>query len=188
MLLSKYPFLRADEIIFPPENHNVPLENCIRSDIRINDQILRIYNCHLGIYKVGITTRLKQLEHILSDARGHYGPTIICGDMNVTVPKTGWNRRIITLWHQEPKQEMSVNGKFIDYDERELFNETINRYGFKEALDLYTPTWSPFKSKHWELFNLKLDWFIFKNLGTTDIRLGDYTSDHRAIFAECLIT
>ncbi len=185
VLLSKYPILRADEIIFPSWNRKIPLENGIRADIQLNNKVLRIYNCHFAIFKVGIGTRLKQLEYILSDSRGHKGPTIICGDMNVAIPKAGFRRKIITGWHREPKREMSVNGKFIDYDEREIFNETISQHGFEEVLDLYTPTWSPLKSKHWELFKLKLDWFMVKNLEVTDIKLGDYVSDHRSIEVRC---
>lgn len=185
ILLSKYPILRAEEIIFPSWNLKVPLENGIRADIQVGGQVLRIYNCHFAIFKVGIDTRLKQLAYILEDARSYKGPTIICGDMNVAIPKKGLRRKIVTGWHQEPRREMSVNGKFIDYDEREIFNKTISKHGFKEVLDLYTPTWSPLKSKRLELFKLKLDWFMVKNLEVTDIKLGDYVSDHRSVEVRC---
>ena len=185
VLLIKYPILRADEITFPQWNQNAPLENCTRADIQLNNQVLRIYNCHFAIFKVGIATRLKQLEYILSDSRSHKGPIIICGDMNVTIPKMGWNRKVIARWHQEPAQEMSINGTLIDYDERELFDKTISQYGFEEVLDLYTPTWSPFKSKIWEMFKLKLDWFMVKNVEVTNVKLGDYVSDHRPIEVQC---
>ncbi|TSC77957.1 MAG: hypothetical protein G01um101424_91 [Parcubacteria group bacterium Gr01-1014_24] len=187
VIISKYPILKADEIVFPVWNEGKILENCSRVDIQLNNKTLRLYNCHFAIFGAGIETRLKQLEYILSDARGHNGPVVVCGDLNVTIPKVGWNRMIIKLWHQEPQKEMFINGKFIDYDERELFNQTINQYGFKESLDLYTPTWSPFKSKIWELFKLKLDWFIVKDLEITDICLNDYVSDHRSIEAKCRV-
>ncbi len=187
VLLSKYPILAAQEMSFPPLSKKVHVENCIRADIQITNQIVRIYNCHFPIYKTGVLTRLKQLEYILSDAVTHNGPTIICGDMNITIPKKGWNRKVIRLWHKVPKKELSVNGNFIDYDERELFNKTIDQHGFKEMLDLYTPTWSPLKSSIWQTFGLKLDWFIVKNLGATNYTLGTYVSDHRSIEVRCQI-
>jgi endonuclease/exonuclease/phosphatase family metal-dependent hydrolase len=181
VILSKYPIIKSYEIHFPQWAKNINLENCSVADIQINNQILRIYNCHFAVFRVGIATRLKQLEYILADSNNHSGPIIICGDMNVTIPKIGWNRRIISLWHQEPKEEMSVNGKFIDGEEKEIFNEIGNRYGFKEVLSLDIPTWSPFKSKIWEMFHLKLDWFMVKNLVLTRCELGEYVSDHKAI-------
>ncbi len=187
VLLSKYPIISAEEIIFPSFNEKIHLENGIRADVQLGDQIIRIYNCHFAIFKSGIDTRLKQLAYILEDARSYKGPTIICGDMNVAIPKKGLRRKIVTGWHREPKREMSINGKFIDYDEREIFNKTISKHGFKEVLDLYTPTWSPLKSKRLELFKLKLDWFMVKNLKVTDIKLGDYVSDHKSVEVRCHI-
>ena len=184
VIISKYPILKADEIIFPNWNEKIKLQNCTKVDIQLDNKVLRIYNCQLAIVKAGIETRLGQLKHILFDAQSHNGTIIICGDMNATIPKVGWNRIIIKLWHQEPQKEMFIDGKFIDYDERELFNQTINQYGFKESLDLYTPTWSPFKSKIWELFKLKLDWFIVKDIKVVDIKLGEYISDHKSIKAK----
>jgi hypothetical protein len=174
-------------IIFPAINNKTLLRNCLKADIKINDQILRIYNCHFAIVLVSITTRLKQLEYILADAKTHNGPTIICGDMNVTIPKAGFNRTIIKYWHLEPKKEMCVNGTYYKGDERELFNKKLVEHGFKEALNLYTPTWSPFKTKKWEMFKLKLDWFATKNLIVTNTTLGDYISDHRSIEKNCQI-
>jgi endonuclease/exonuclease/phosphatase family metal-dependent hydrolase len=188
VILSKYPILKADEIAFPEWNKNVILENCTRADIQLDEKILKIYNCHFAIFRVGIETRLRQLEYILEDAKNHTGPVIICGDMNVTIPKVGWNRRIISLWHQEPKKEMFIDGKFINYDERELFNRIINQYGFREILDLYTPTWSLFKSKIWELFKLKLDWFMVKDIEITEFHLNDYVSDHKSIGVNCRVS
>lgn len=187
VIISKYPILKADEIVFPRWNKDKILENCSRVDIQLDDKVLRIYNCHFAIFRAGIKTRLKQLEYILSDARGHNGPVVVCGDLNVTIPKMGWNRMIIKLWHQEPQKEMFINEKLINYDERELFNGVIKKYGFKECLDLYTPTWSPFKSKIWELFKLKLDWFMVKDIKVVDIKLGEYVSDHRSIQAKIVI-
>lgn len=186
-ILSAHPIINSKNLPFPNFNKNVDLGNFLRADIRIGRQILRLYNCHFAIFRVGMATRQKQLEHIIADCKNHAGPVIICGDLNVTVPKIGLNRSIITAWHQEPKQEMLLGGKFIEGDEREAFSQLANTHGFKEVLDLYTPTWSPFKSEVWELFKLKLDWFLTKNLIVSKAALGEYVSDHRPIIIECQI-
>ncbi len=187
VILSKHPVLEFKEIHFPQLNPGVFLESASRADIKINDSVLRIYNCHFGIFRSGIATRIRQLEHILLDAKKYQGPTVICGDLNVTIPKKSLLRHIISLWHQEPKSEMTINGKLIIEDEREIFNKIIVKHGFKEVFNLYTPTWSPFKSKMWELFCLKLDWFVIKNAEVADARLGDYFSDHRPMEVQLLL-
>lgn len=81
----------------------------------------------------------------------------------------------------QPAADAMVNGKEITVDERELFNAILRAHGFTEVLNIGTPTWSPFKTKYWELFGLKLDWFAVKNLTMTDYALGEYVSDHRSI-------
>ncbi len=188
IILSKQPIIRSYELVFPTWNKKVFLENCSVSEIQVQEKILRIYNCHLGIFKVGITTRLKQLEYVLSDAINHNGPIIICGDMNVTIPKNYWKRKIIRAWHQEPKKEMIINGEFFMGDERELFNQKLNEFGFKEVGDLYTSTWSPVKSDLWEMFGLKLDWFATKNMNVTGHKVDSYVSDHKSIEVEALLS
>lgn len=183
VILSKYPIKDVKEINFPNSISGKILESVTRVDIQLENKILRIYSCHFGIWGIGTETRLRQLEIILSDTSLHSGPVIICGDLNPTIPKPGWNRWIISHWHHEPRNEINTN-----LDERELFNQTIQKYGFKESLDLCTPTWSPFKSKIWEMFKLKLDWFIVKNIKVTDIQLGEYISDHKSITARCQVS
>lgn len=181
VILSRYPITRTYEVSFPRLNDKINLENCSVAEVQISQHILRVYNCHLGIFRVGIATRLKQLEHILSDSLDHKGPVIICGDMNVAVPKNSLNRKIICAWHQEPTAELLVNGKIFKGDERELFNDRLTESGFKEVANLTFPTWSPLKTDVWEMFKLKLDWFATKDLNVLDHTLGGYISDHRFI-------
>lgn len=184
VILSKYPIIETREIVFPKFNHRAILQNCTRVKIKLNGKHLLIYNCQLTIIKAGMATRLKQLEYLLSDAHHHKGPILICGDMNSVIPKSGWNREMIALWDRQPRKEMFVDGKLISYEEKELFSKTIKKYGFRDALKLSTPTWSPLKSKIWEMFKLKLDWFIVKDLKVTSIELDDYITDHKSIEAE----
>ena len=187
VILSKYPVLEFKEIHFPQLNPRAVLESCSRADININSSILRIYNCHFGIFRSGIVTRMKQLKRVLSDAKEHQGPVIICGDLNVTIPRKSLLRWVISLWHQEPKSDMIVSDKLIIEDEREIFNKIIVSHGFKEVFDLYIPTWSPFKSRTCELFQLKLDWFIIKNTQVMSAKLGEYFSDHRPMEVQLLL-
>ena len=120
----------------------------------------------------------------MTDAQNHDGPVIICGDMNVTIPPIGWKRTVAMLWHQEPRNEMYINGELIKQDERELFHAQAQKGGFTETFNIRTATWSPFKTKHFEPGELKLDWFLTKNMTVTKSSLSDYISDHRSMNVE----
>jgi endonuclease/exonuclease/phosphatase family metal-dependent hydrolase len=187
ILLSRFQILQSADLKFPAFTTRRPLENYTRTDLQIGDRILRIYNCHFAIDKVGIRTRLMQLDHVLMDARSHLGPTIICGDLNATIPPPGLNRAIISHWHREPREEILLSGQPENRDEREIFNQTILTAGFKEVLDLYIPTWSVWKTKLWEIFKLKLDWFLVKDIEVISAKLGPYISDHRPIIVRVRI-
>lgn len=184
VVLSRFPITHGSDVVFPIWNQKRYLENATRADIKIKDKILRLYNCHLTIFRVGTATRLKQLEHILEDSKKHDGPTIICGDMNTSIPEPGWKRMLIKSAHLEPKHDLLWRGRPIKTDERELFYNKIIKHGFQEALNLHLPTWSPIKSELWQMFNLKLDWFLVKDLEVLHARLGKYISDHKAIQTE----
>lgn len=88
---------------------------------------------------------------------------------------------IIRTWHHPLPQEQVINGVRVQADERELFNHTLGKYGFKEVLDLTTPTWSPTKTDYWELFKLKLDWFMVRNMKVMNYTVSEYISDHKPI-------
>lgn len=181
VVLSTYPIQTASEIIFPDWGQQRYLENVTRVDVLIGTHILRIYNCHFPIFRAGIATRAKQLEYTLADSLTHTGPIIICGDLNTTTPPDGWRKRIIQTWHMQPEADAMVNGTKVKTDERELFNTILRAHGFIEVLNIGTPTWSPFKTKYWQLFGLKLDWFAVRDLTIVDYTLGEYVSDHRSI-------
>ncbi len=181
VILSKFPILSAAEIKFPVINGHSNFRGCLRADIKIGDQILRLYNCHFEIFGVAIDSRQKQLNHIIADSQNFQGPTIICGDMNTTIPKAGLNRSIISFWHHEPKAEMMIGGKYFESDERNLFNKLAYNKGFKEVFDICTPTWLMLKTQKWEMFKLKLDWFLIKNLIVKNSKLYPYISDHRPL-------
>ncbi|PJA92668.1 MAG: hypothetical protein CO133_01945, partial [Candidatus Komeilibacteria bacterium CG_4_9_14_3_um_filter_37_5] len=180
VILSKYPIIAAREINFSHSINKTPDQaTCV--DLQINNKVWRIYNCHLAIDRVGINTRLQQLAIIIKDSTKHQGPVIICGDMNTTIPAAGWQRLIVSLWHQEPKQEMYINGQYYTNSEKYIFQQQARIHGFKETFALNKPTWSPIYSKRWEMFKLKLDWVLTKNLKVEKADLGPYLSDHRPL-------
>jgi hypothetical protein len=86
--------------------------------------------------------------------------------------------------YEVPLMGFAYREKPIKTDERELFYNKIIKHGFQEALNLHLPTWSPIKSEWWQMFNLKLDWFLVKDLEVLHARLGKYISDHKAIQTE----
>ncbi len=187
VIASKYPIINGREIVFPNWGQKRQLENATTVNLQMHDKTLRIYNCHFPIFRAGPALRLKQLEYIFEDNNDHTGPTIICGDLNTTIPAPGMLRAIIKAWHLEPNSDMVIHNKFLKVAEQETFSQTLTQNGFTEVLSLKTPTWSPFKTEHLELFNLKLDWFMVKGLKTQHIKLGDYVSDHKLIQVTCNI-
>ena len=188
VLLSKYPIVSAEELEFPKfSNMPIPMERAVRADIRIGETTLRVYNCHFVLRLAGMATRLAQLEFILADAQNHKGPIIVCGDMNAATPKAGMSRQILKWWARWPREELHFMGRQVQRSEKEIFQQQIEKHGFKEILDLSQPTWSFFRFDIWQQLQLKLDWFLVKNLNTVEATLGEYLTDHRPISVKCKI-
>jgi endonuclease/exonuclease/phosphatase family metal-dependent hydrolase len=188
VLLSRHPILSAEEIIFPKfSEKSAVLESAIKADIKVGEKIVRLYTCHLNITQTGIIARLRQLDTILKDAVNWDGPIIICGDMNTAMPKNQIIRRIFKWWHKWPNEEIGVSKEHKNLAEKEILHNRFKEHGFKELLDLNQPTWAPFplRSSGIELFKLKLDWFLVKNLHAAEATLGRYISDHRPVNVVC---
>lgn len=105
--LSKYPIVSSDKITFKKSTNL-----CILSDIAINDNIIRVYNCHLESYSISFTSVIKrlgkksdwtdefmelhgklkgtnirrseQVNDILEQVNKSSHPSVICGDFNDT--------------------------------------------------------------------------------------------------------
>ncbi len=185
VVLTKFPIVASKEISFPTTKKYA--EHCSRVDMLVDDQILRVYACHFPIFGVGVATRATLLDYVLSDAATHAGPIIICGDLNTTIPRSGWRRAVVRLWHQVFRNELMVDGKIAREDERYVIKNILNRHAFTDVLDINAPTWSPIKSIHGELFGLKLDWCMIKKLQVQSVHLGQYISDHRSILVRCAL-
>lgn len=182
IILSKFPISASGELSFPT-SINTLLEKVIWADIEINKKIIRIYNCHLEVIGVGPKQRVDQLKFVLEAAKQHNGPVIICGDMNTVIPLAGIGRKIIQWFHNVTNDNLIFNHEHFHKDERHNFLQVAEQEGFHETTDLLKSTWSLMPLR-WEIFNLKLDWFLVRNLETPEISLGKYISDHRSILAK----
>ena len=192
IIASKFPIVNSGEVFL--ENGDginsrrikrYP-SSCLWADCKIDKSLIRIYNCQFRIRGIGIQERIYFLNSILEHAQSTPHPVIICGDMNTTIPKQGFARKIVELVHNEPDSSMQSDGKYQPQDERFIFNSVAEKFGFQEILDLTRSTWAlPYTS--WELFRLKLDWFFIKNIECRKYSLGKYITDHRPIFAEILL-
>ena len=182
IILSKFPVTANGEITFPALT-NIKLERALWADIKINDQTLRIYNCHLEIVGVGPKQRIDQLNIILEAAKEHNGPVIICGDMNTTIPPAGLSRKIVQWFHKIISDNLVSDEMYHHQDERHSFLQTARQAGFNEAIDILKSTWCIMPLR-WEIFSLKLDWFLVRNIKTPEVSLGKYVSDHRSILAK----
>lgn len=192
IIASKFPFINFGEVIL--ENADkinsrriaTSLSVCLWVDCIVGESLVRIYNCQLRIRGTGINERISFLRDILKHAEAVNHPVVICGDMNTTIPKQGFARKIVQLVHNEPDSSMYFDGKYHPQDERFVFNSVAEKFGFREISDLNRPTWAlPYTS--WELFKLKLDWFFIKNVKCRKYSLGQYITDHKSIFAELLL-
>ena len=187
LIASKFPIIDSGEIMletpddFPTKNSVDPSpRTCLWVDCDINGSRLRVYTCQLRIRGMGIQERLMFLERILSHAQQITYPVIVCGDMNTTIPKQGLARSIVRFIHNEPDDSMVVDGTYHALDERYAFHSVAQRFGFRENIDVEKATWAlPYTS--WELFGLKLDWFLTKGIERTEYSFGPYISDHRPI-------
>jgi len=182
IILSKFPVMASGEITFPRLT-NITLERALWADIKINDQTLRIYNCHLEVIGVGPKQRVDQLKFVLEAAKQHDGPVIICGDMNTVIPLAGIGRKIIQWFHKVTNDNLISDKQYSHQDERHLFLQTAQQAGFNETIDLLKSTWCIMPLR-WEIFSLKLDWFLVRNIKTPEISLGRYVSDHRSVLAK----
>lgn len=185
IILSRFPIKKKGELEFP-RMIRTRMENAIWADIQIHGRIVRIYNCHFSLIGAGPSSRERQLHFILDHADTHDGPVIVCGDFNTSIPHAGLKRTMVQLFHFQTSGKMHVEGEHFSDDERYAMVKVAEKRGFREAADITRATWRihPFP---WELFRLKLDWFLVRGIETPQVDLHPYISDHRAIHATCLL-
>ena len=127
--------------------------------------------------------RKEMISEIAEETSKHKHPVIICGDMNTVIPDKKSLRKLVRLIHRIPDPRPEICGEFAGKNEKYYFLDTIQKFGFKELGDLDKNTWRFFITKK-EMFNLKLDWMLYKNCRSSSSRLGNWIGDHRSIIGK----
>ncbi len=183
VILSKFKIIKTGQINCSSFLDKTTGE-VIWVDLEVYGKILKLYNCHFEIDGVGPKERAAALKFILTHSSKHFGPTIICGDFNTTVPAAGFGRQFIQWFHKVPITGWMAKERDYLKDERYSFVKIFESGGFQDMTDIEKTTWSAF-SIRWEIFNLKLDWFAVRQLKASKAILGKYISDHRSILVKC---
>lgn len=168
----------------PKKNIMVPIYGKVLwAELIFNGQKVRVYNCHLMVVGQGMLERKTILLDIIRHSSKFDGPVIICGDMNTSVPGIKYQRKLAQFWLRFSIPDEKEIGDYTNKNEKYLFYDTAVSRGFREITDLAKNTWRmPLINK--ELFNLKLDWMLYKGFTKKAYRLGEYIGDHRAIIGE----
>lgn len=153
--------------------------------VKKNNKKFLIYNCHFNVRGQGMEERKEMITEIAVQTSRFNYPVIICGDMNTALPDKKSLRKLVRLIHKIPDPQPEICGDFTDKNEKYFFLDTIQKCGFKELADLEKNTWRFFITKK-EMFNLKLDWMLYKNCRALTSRLGDWIGDHRSIIGELI--
>lgn len=183
VIFSRFPIVSSGEFN-PNLNTDKPLGKILWADIKIGNEIVKIYNSHFEIDGVGPKDRIALLKFIFNDSKEHQGGVIICGDLNTTIPENGIGRKIVQFFHSEKNISLIKNKKKSEDDERYYFLETAKKAGFRDVLDISKTTWC-IDLFHWEILHLKLDWFFIRELTVDKVTLNKYISDHKSIFVHC---
>ncbi len=156
------------------------------ADVLVGDVLVRVYNCHLRIRGVGITERLYAIAQVFEHAKVFSGPVVICGDMNTTLAQSPISRMVISKFHDLPPYADHIAGEKYKQDERHVFHKAATEAGYRAVFDITKNTWA-IPPTPIELFRLKLDWVLIKDMSIIASKAGGYITDHRALYAELAV-
>lgn len=151
------------------------------TDLAIGRKTMRIYNCHLAVFGIGMEDRAGMLSDIARHAKNFSGPVIICGDMNTLTPelRPGW--WLAKAWARFPYPGPKA-AKYAWLGEKYYFYDTAKKHGFEEMLGMDQQTWRlPFSRSN--MWKPKLDWMLYRGMKAIDYQLGPWIGDHRGIIA-----
>lgn len=183
IILSSFPVVSKGSLYF--DSLGMKTGSALWVVLNMNNTHVRIYNCHLTVDDgIGMVQRKKMLDYICRHAAKTSIPTIICGDMNTSIPRHGLGRWAVRIIHGPPIASMIINGELFEEDERFTFVQTAEEHGYSAA-NLSETTWAiPHTSIEWP--GLKLDWILSKGI-RTDVTFGPYISDHKPMIGHCCI-
>ncbi len=156
------------------------------ADIRKGTQTVRVYSCYLSVTDQGVEDRHRMMLDIVENSKYFQGPVIVSGDMNTVIPDMKPMRWVVKLWHRFPDPSRQLLGKLYEKNEKYYFLETWRKNGFEELSDMSKNTWRDVITGR-ELFNLKLDWMLYRNCDGISCTLGEWIGDHKAIIGELLL-
>lgn len=148
-----------------------------------NRCLFRVYNCYFNVTDHGVIERRDMILDIIQDADKFTYSVIISGDLNTVIPDVNCHRWLVKLWHRFPTPPKNLLGDLSEKNEKYFFLNTVRKYGFDEIADLNKNTWRNIITGK-EMFNLKLDWMLYRNCMGLPSDLGDWIGDHRAIIGE----
>jgi hypothetical protein len=151
------------------------------TELRNRRKKIRVYNCHLGVFGVGMEDRAGMLSDIAKHASKFTGPVIICGDMNTMMPELRPAWWLAKAWARFPYPGPKA-AKYSWLGEKYYFQDMAKRYGFDEVLEIDEQTWRlPFAKLN--MWRPKLDWMLYRGLEPVGYELGPWIGDHRGIIA-----
>lgn len=186
VILSKYPILESGELLFEEKlnrRRRIFKGKAFWTVLEVGNIKIKIYNCHLNLFRQGVEERAEILTKIMTDSKKFKGPVIICGDMNTGVPKDKPYRKIIKVWSKYPMPSKDNIGDYASVNEKFYFLNTAKKYNFSELSDINQNTWRMpvILSRKMQL---KLDWMLYNKLKPIGCRFGPWIGDHRSIIGE----
>ncbi len=175
---SKFPVLQHGEFAFKEIVPSPLWERIVWMDIAVPRAVLRVYNCHFGLKRLGISHRLEFLDEVFKHAARHKGPVIICGDMNTIIPARGFWRTVVRKFHKIPKSTFIVDDQYFPGDERHIFRQRATAAGYSDPTPIDANTWR-WPKKPFGILRLKLDWILIRGLKAEPAQFGKIISDHR---------
>ena len=183
---SRFPIKQHGELDLTKPAQMPWWEKNVWFDVVLPGAILRVYNCHFGLKRLGISHRLAFLDEVFRHAARHKGPVIVCGDMNTVIPPRGFLRSGIRWFNSIPKSTFYVDDQYFPGDERHIFRQRAKAAGYTDPTPIDANTWR-LPKKPFGILRLKLDWILVRGLKTEPAQFGKIVSDHRWVQATCIL-
>jgi len=182
--LSRLPLWTSGELKYERltrKRKNPLAGQVLWADVKSGKTLVRIYNCHMAVFGIGMEDRAEMLSDIAKHAKKFTGPVVICGDMNTMMPERRPAWWVAKIWGRFPNPSSEVSD-YQHLGEKYYFKDMALKHGFTEMGNIDRQTWRmPFL--RWGFWQPKLDWMMYKGLSPVDYKLGPWIGDHRGVIA-----